>query len=477
MRKITKILFLIVLFSVLMMTLLGCAKVNPPPPINVENLEVWMENDFYVGSLTYVDGLKKSNEINLSGIFDPSYELIPLEHSGKANLSGTLLTITGEGKFKIKILQNKEHVYTANVHIVKDGINVFNFEQFYYATRNADPVVLQADIVLQDPRTLVNPLIPPLDKKNPESLDIVNNIYGNGHVIDASAVVSKMRYEGKKCIGGANALDCSKATDITLQDFKITGKVLPSEYQLDLQEFNNYGCLINIDGVAGFKPSVNLKNIIAENSHKVIFMNACIVNMEGCIVRNASDSTISIETNGEGGSKVVMKNNVIANSLTAGVVLWGYQSVGSKEDYNNPAKFVNLTIEGFLDIYNWKDSETTTIMPATESMADLVNSEVAKEINKAEYNHFFYHKNGKKYVHLGMIVLATGVPGLKENKAVINKMNDVNFVTREFPLPGFAKAFCHTCKVIGYDSKIDIEPESTIGDNENLYKELRYGRK
>ena len=197
--------------------------------------------------------------------------------------------------------------------------------------------------------------------------------------------------------------------------------------------------------------------------------------MEGCIVRNASDSTISIETNANGGSKIVMKNNVIANSLTAGIVLWGYTSVGKKNDYANPAKFVDLTIEGFLDIYNWKDSENAAIMPATESLADTVNGMVAKEINKDEYDHFFYHKNGKKYVHLGMIVLAT--TGLKENKAKINNMDKVDFVTREFPLPKVAEAFCHTCKVIGYENKIGIEPDATIGDNPKIYEELRYGRK
>ncbi len=469
MKKGIKIIFLIVLFSVLATSFAGCRKVNPPPPIDVEDLDVWMENDFYVGSLTYENGLKKNNQLNLAGLFDPSYELIPLEHAGKATLSGTLLTITGEGKFKIKILQNKALVYIANVYIVKDGINVFNFEQFYYATRNEDKVVLQADIKLQDPRALVDPLIPPSQTKS-ATLDIKNDIYGNGHVIDASGIVSKINKDG-----GDSALDCSKAKNIVLQDFKITGKILEKGTSLDLQTFNSYGCLIVVYGSPSFKPSVTMKNIIAENSHKVIFLNACEVTMEGCIVRNASDSTISIETNANGGSKIVMKNNVIANSLTAGIVLWGYTSVGKKNDYANPAKFVDLTIEGFLDIYNWKDSENAAIMPATESLADTVNGMVAKEINKDEYDHFFYHKNGKKYVHLGMIVLAT--TGLKENKAKINNMDKVDFVTREFPLPKVAEAFCHTCKVIGYENKIGIEPDATIGDNPKIYEELRYGRK
>ena len=168
-----------------------------------------------------------------------------------------------------------------------------------------------------------------------------------------------------------------------------------------------------------------------------------------------------------------MRNNVIANSMTAGIVLWGWTNVGKSQEC-----YVDLTVEGFLDIYNWKDSKHAKLMPNTEDLADTVNGLVESEMDKAKYDQFFYKYKDQKWVQTGMIILATGK--LEANKAQFHGLEEIGFEIREFPLPSLAKAFCKTCKVVGYGTdknKVGIQPDAKMSDNVYLMSDLRYGRK
>lgn len=466
MKKVAFIAVLVVLFSVLSVCFIGCAP--EATPVDIVPLEVYTANDFYVGNKTFDNGaLTTNNSVDLSRVFGTNATFELKNHTGKASLNGEMLTVTATtGEFDLVIKESGRDDVYKKVYIV-DGINVFTFPEFYYATQQEAKVVVQKNLTFVEPRNIENALV---EVEGIRNIVVKNSIYGNGHTFDAYEIAKCI--ENKKGKEGATVLECSKAQGIVLQDFKITGRVLDeSETSLDLTTLERYGVLICFDGNRKFRPSGTIKNVIAENSHKVTFFNACDVTVEGCIIRNASDSTVSIETNNEGGTNMVFKNNVIANSLTAGIVLWGWTDAGN---YNNPKNFADVTIEGFLDIYNWKNTENTRLMPNTEDGAGAINALVERNIGDKKYDSFFYKYKDKKWIQTGMIILATGK--LKENKAVFHGLEDVNFEIREFPMPPGSEALCKTCKVVGYGTtKVDLKPDAQI-NLDTIYQELRNGR-
>ncbi|MGN0788835.1 MAG: right-handed parallel beta-helix repeat-containing protein [Christensenellales bacterium] len=465
MKKVAFIAVLVVLFTLLTFTFIGCADTRQPVEIDAENLSVWMDNEYYIGTKTYTTGVNTDNKFDLSKVFGTDVDL-NLYATTAATLSGSVITVNETGTAKLDITDADNNKVTKKITFV-DGVNAYTYEEFVYAVVSKKAVVVHGDFEMIPARDIENPVI-----EVPEHgyLDIQASIYGNGHVFDAYKIAG---YGDD--LPGSSVLFCGKSDDIVLQDFKITGRVLEEDETLDLTSLERYGVLISVDGDNSFRPKVTMKNLIVENSHKNVYFNNCDVTMQGCIVQNASDSTISIETNNEQGATIVMRNNVIANSMTAGIVLWGWTDTG---DYKTQDKFVDLTIEGFLDIYNWKDSKNAKLMPNTEDLAKTVNDLVESEMDKPKYDSFFYKYKDQKWVQTGMIILATG--GLKENKAEFHGLENIGFEIREFPLPSAAKLFCKTCKVVGYGTdknKVGVQPDAKMSDNVYLMSELRYGRK
>ncbi|MGN0797854.1 MAG: right-handed parallel beta-helix repeat-containing protein [Christensenellales bacterium] len=463
MKKIAFIAVLVVLFTLLTFTFIGCAKESEPMEIDTENLSVWMDDEYYIGTKTYTTGVNTDNKFDLSKVFGNDVNF-RLWNNNTASLTGSVITVNGVGTAKLDVTDADNNKVTKKITFV-DGINAYTYPEFIYAVVSKEPVIVHDDFEMIPARDIPNPII-----TVPEHgyIDVQKSIYGNGYAFDAYKIAGYG--EG---LPGSSVLDCSRANDIVLQDFKITGRVLEEDETLDLTSLERYGMLICVDGDGDtFRPKVTMKNLIVENSHKNIYLNNCDVTMQGCIVQNASDSTISIETNNEKGTKIVMRNNVIANSMTAGIVLWGWTDAGNSQE-----NYVDLTVEGFLDIYNWKDSKNAKLMPNTESTAGLVNDLVAKEMDKSKYDSFFYKYNDQKWVQTGMIILATS--GLKENKAQFHGLEAIGFEIREFPLPPAAKMFCNTCKVVGYGTdgnKVGVQPDANMSDNKYLMTELRYGR-
>ncbi|MGN0771023.1 MAG: right-handed parallel beta-helix repeat-containing protein [Christensenellales bacterium] len=464
MKKIAFIAVLVVLFSALSISFIGCASTRQPIEIDPENLSVWMDDEYYIATKTYTTGVNTDNKFDLSKVFGNNVNFT-LWDTHVATLTGSVIAINGEGSAKLDITDANNNKVTKKVYFV-EGVNAYTYEEFVYAIVSKKAVVVHSDFEMIPARDISNPVIAVPDHGY---LDVQSSIYGNGHVFDAYKIAGYG--DG---LPGSSVLSCSRADDIVLQDFKITGRVLDEDESLDLTSLERYGILISVDGDDSFRPTVTMKNLIVENSHKNIYFNNCDVTVQGCIVQNASDSTISIETNAEKGANVVLRNNVIANSMTAGIVLWGWTDTG---DYKTQEKFVDLTVEGFLDIYNWKDTKNAKLMPNTEDMADFVNGLVESEMDKAKYEEFFYKYNDEKWVQTGMIILATG--NLKENKAQFHGLEAIGFEIREFPLPSAASLFCKTCKVVGYGtdaSKIGVQPDAKMSDNVYLMSELRYGR-
>lgn len=449
-KKIILALLVICIVATAMIGLVACKKTTTK--IIMTNLDVYMENDFYIGTQT-----KGSNTFDFVTAFEGATNFA--YDSDELTLSGSKATINAAGEGKLTFTQNGATV-EKNLFVV-DGENVYTEDELRTAL-NVDKknVVIQADIATE--------------KK--ESFMTYGKVYGNGHVIDSTKTSVK---------GGADVF-VAEGPDMSawIQDLRIIGVKKNEGDEVILEDFAARGALISIVsdkvGESGdYLPSY-IKNCILENGHKLISLYGANVTIEGCILRNSSDALIASGTDHRKGSTVTLKNNVLSTSIVCGFLFYGYNGDGGGNK-NKPECQQTLNIEGFLDIYNWKSTDGITLMPPNEALADLVNSNVQKQITDSKFAAYLKTgSDGNKYVHAGIIILAT-------NKSVvqtptINGAEAVGFTTKAFPIPSWAKLFAHTCELLSYDEKQEIssyavQPTDKVENNIEMFKELRYGRK
>lgn len=456
-NKIVVAILIVTLMCIGAFTFAACKKKELY--IDTSVLKVEMFDDYYIG-LTPFNG---NNAFDLSTKFKDSTFALGGETSC-ATLLGATLIPSLVGEFKLNVTSQGKTV-KKNIFII-EGVNVYNNEQFenVIETRKTSAII-HDNIVLTG------------------NIDIGSNIaiYGNGNLINAEAVTKPSTKKG----WGGDALSAN-GENITIQDIHIMGLdmstwSLEQKRTFDIGNLERFGSLIayRSDDFYGHKVGGVIKNVVAENGHSLVSLTGSSVLVEGSMFKNAADSHISVETKSNGGTKLKVKNNVFINAVVSAILCWGYTKANG---------YLDLTTEGFMDVYNWKDSSTTKIMPNSESLAGMVNGLVASELGKKKNAVFMYNMGDKKYIHVAIIVIAT--TGLKSNNAKVNgvvlseKAGDSssaipstdNYVLRKLPGATLANTAC----IVGYgnngESKsIKISPSTKL-DLDKIYTELRNGR-
>ena len=202
------------------------------------------------------------------------------------------------------------------------------------------------------------------------------------------------------------------------------------------------------------KTKLTLDHCFLENGHRGVYISGADVNMKDSIVRNCADATISVETKAGCKPKLYFKNNIICNAKVAGMLFWGYTG-------GDATNYPEVTIEGYLDIYNWKTTSDAAIMPETESTHKMVNNMIKDAINDEANASFAYVEDGEKYIHCAIVIISTG--SLSDNVPTFVGLDKIGFKERKLPMPPMAKAIVHNPRIIGYvDSPAPIGPKATI---------------
>lgn len=312
-------------------------------------------------------------------------------------------------------------------------------------------------------------------------------INGNGFTLDATTI-SAVKYldaAGKKVSGGDSTIfDIAEDAVVTVRDFHMIGeriqKVEGKDFSLD--EFEGNGEFFSIYGDNGKRPNVTIDHCITENNQKHFFINSADVTIKNSLLRNGADAIIAVETNAKTGAVLNVENNIISNSVVAGILFCGWTDVGADKSTT-----CTLNVKGFLDIYNWKDTKTTKLIPATEgAVATLVNNVVGEQIkiltkDPESVKQYMVKLGGEYFVHIGIIILAT--PNLNANLTEVKGIDiakgddPVGFVKRKFPIPSFANAIARTCELIGYNQSTAgkanaVQPKTGYANSKNFYNTL-----
>ncbi|MDE6967395.1 MAG: hypothetical protein K2P12_01940 [Clostridia bacterium] len=452
-------------------------------------LKVDMANEYYVGT---------EGDIDLSKIFPDGDGF---KADGKATITGKILKVNGEGTFKLTFKQGDSNV-EKNVTIVKGATNVSTFEELFTNVNDGKAVVIQNT-------KLSAPALEGKDKDYEATLVVKNNVYGNGAIVNLyETVTSRNKLNGNNISSpylkgngaewgqtGVRIEVREDGAQVIFQDVHLTGNDMDKNGNLKGLEdsviesrglllFSKYNPILEIVGNEEAKANAYVKHCIVENGHKVVHVINSNVKLEGTIIRNASDTTLSIATFANKASTITSKNNIIANSLTGGILFYCYDDTITEA--NAKASWNKLIIEkdSFLKIYNWKKQDGLSFLPETEisspAIVNVANTIVNDTVLSSDYDHLKgITRDGQKYIHFAIIKLKTA-GGLKYNGSTVEGKENIKYTDtngKGFPIPNVASIFnVHQVDVWGYFSNTkEIEPTEGFTEEmlPEIYKALR----
>lgn len=446
MKKVVLAIVVIAIISTMCFAAVAC-KDETTTAVDSAPINMKMDCNYYVGTEGTVD---------LSTALPGSDYAITATN---ATLSGSTLTVSGEGDFTLTYKPTdkdaegiNDGVVTLNMHAV-NGVNVTDWAGLVSAVGASKNVVIQKDLVSEG--------------KDPVSV-IDTTFYGNMKNVLVNSIVG-----GTVKDRGGNAFNVADGAKATFKDIYFYGYQYEEGAEVVLETCEGYGQIVNGYSTDNSKrTNITISHCVFENSQKMVYLKGavdCVV--EGTVMRNGADALLAAETCQYDGVNLTVRNSAFANSVVCGIILCGWTEVANEKGY------CTLNLEGFVDIYNWKSRNTAKLMPATEGWyVDLVNGIVQDQLGKDEYNHYFSTgSDGTQYVHFGIVIIATG--SLSSNKAVINGAENVGLVLKEIPLPKLAQNIAKTCLLYGIaPENITIEPTAKLTDNANLADELLHGR-
>ena len=314
-----------------------------------------------------------------------------------------VVTFVGTGKVTISvepiIQYNQDYpLRDSYVFNVVDGLNIYKAEQW---SDNYN-IVLQQDI------------------KMTKSIELKNNLYGNGFMIDFTAATEYDKLYVTK-------------DNILIDNVILRGKSLAENPSLSsFTSADGTVVRIGLESVGANSgdefliKNVLIKNTIIENCYQGARVISSQVQFAGCIIRNTTAAGVLIGRL-EGiacPSEVGFKECILSKSLFSTVVFKPENNVGKTL---KPHKII---VDGELKIYNWiKLSEFNVDLIkaflAGSSFESLVSSLLSSAIddvkNKLMNSPYCYTYEGEKYIMLGIASLSVVVPGLdiKGNGTVV----------------------------------------------------------
>lgn len=345
---------------------------------------------------------------------------------------GIVLEIKKAGTFEIEITDAQGNKTTETITI-KEATEVSTFAEFKAAVVAKKDIVLRNDIILE------------------EQIELFSDISGNGHTINGQNI----------CNDNYVAAISIKEKDVVIRDTNFTNYIIPTGRPLRLPSLEKKGFIISCDGNAEFRPSLKIINCILENANRHITMNAADVTINNTIIRNAGDSTLSIESNNEGTTNLTLEDVIMANSVVSCLTNWCTSEISDATNYPN------ITVKGYLDIYNWKETSNARIVPDAEGVvATAGNNALNSVLESGDFDAQLYNYKDKKYIHCAMLIICTNMNG--KNIPVITGLEERGYSRQALPLDfPIVKEIIKTCDLVGFATNPAIMPDAKMEDSEH----------
>ncbi len=370
-------------------------------------LKPWGAGKCYNLTSTYNFGLLDDN-----GTFDVAWSVDNEEYASltptgvnndvditfKEAVAGNSVTVTATLVVDNRKVERVSRSFKFSFQSKVKSVNLYDYEQMKAAINAQEyDLVFQNDIVATC------------------TYGLFSSIYGNGFTFDYAELSArenqwtywrvlspKVMYEYNDTYDHHNNISEGK---FIIEDVAIKGAN-------SVEEATNTGGMIEFHTM---ETPIEIRYCQVFNTTEGITINRCKqVLVEGCIFGDNYLSSFSLGYSSEYDYEgdITLRNNVFKSSGGAAVQL--YLDITNSETINKPMK-ANINVEGFMDVYNWKEStEIAEIVTKTmfvrlrldDNVQDLLMkaaSGVVKEIiGGSAFENAYYRYNNKQYVSFGI---------------------------------------------------------------------------
>lgn len=427
---------------------------KPVPNVQTSEINGYYRVENFIATTSYIgDGAtEKGNSIKQADLFPDATSIVLKGNSNALEISGTDFIAKQAGKATVTVTPAEGDPLDYEITVV-EGVNVYNYVQLKEASKDesVQNIVLQSNI---DFDTKTN---------GGETIVLKANLFGNTHKVDGTNYTKDYdKFNAEKFDNGctSDVMFEVAADNIQINAVHALGKDLKKEEGETWQhnEYADGGDIVDIYGHHG----ILIKNSVFEKAFKCVWMKEATVTIEGTLLREVADGCISMETTNDVANNLTLKNNIVISPQVAAIIIYNITN-------RNPKPAV-LTIDGFFDVYNWKNKDTAALMPITEgALASLVNGLIGKNLDNPDYQEMMVEDaKGDYWLHLAIAILSSDKGGNNEptiNKKVMsngkteeeikNISGTDSYIKRQLPFGAFAGALSafgiKTANMIGYE--------------------------
>ena len=330
---------------------------------------------------------------------------------------GATMTLTASVLVDNRPIGNVTASFTFKFHDIP-SVNVYTWDEMYWSVCN-----MNRDIIMQSAITVPDEVFA-ANNADVEAIDMRSSMYGNGFLFQMTGVAPHDKLsvfgieghfyhfmKGQQTVSG-EVYD----RGIVFEDMRISGMPTMDE----LVKISEQGKSSFFFCRSWSSEKITYRYCQIYNCTKGVHAHGSdLFTLEGCIIGDnyttGGELAYSV-ANHNSGCKLVLKNNVFKTSRGPSLMISPRQLV---DEVLNQSITPYISVEGFLDVYNWKtrkqlpDVFSTTVGTMVSAyipsslldVPEIVSNAMTDVMNNEIYDNLFFNYAGEQYISLAVTVL------------------------------------------------------------------------
>ena len=328
---------------------------------------------------------------------------------------GATMTLTASVLVDNRPIGNVTASFTFKFHDIP-SVNVYTWDEMYWSVCN-----MNRDIIMQSAITVPDEVFA-ANNADVDAINMRSSMYGNGFLFQMTGVaphdkLSVFGLEGYHFMKGQQTVS-GEVYDrgIVFEDMRISGMPTMDE----LVKISEQGKSSYFFCRSWSTEKITYRYCQVYNCTKGVHAHGSdLFTLEGCIIGDnyttGGELAYSV-ANYNSGCKLVLKNNVFKTSRGPSLMISPRQLV---DEVLNQSITPYISVEGFLDVYNWKtrkqlpDVFSTTVGTMVSAyipsslldVPEIVSNAMTDVMNNEIYDNLFFNYAGEQYISLAVTVL------------------------------------------------------------------------
>ena len=330
---------------------------------------------------------------------------------------GATMTLTASVLVDNRPIGNVTASFTFKFHDIP-SVNVYTWDEMYWSVCN-----MNRDIIMQSAITVPDEVFA-ANNADVDAIDMRSSMYGNGFLFQMTGVAPHDKLsvfgieghfyhfmKGQQTVSG-EVYD----RGIVFEDMRISGMPTMDE----LVKISEQGKSSYFFCRSWSSEKITYRYCQIYNCTKGVHAHGSdLFTLEGCIIGDnyttGGELAYSV-ANYNSGCKLVLKNNVFKTSRGPSLMISPRQLI---DEVLNQSITPYISVEGFLDVYNWKtrkqlpDVFSTTVGTMVSAyipsslldVPEIVSNAMTEVMNNEIYDDLFFNYAGEQYISLAVTVL------------------------------------------------------------------------